>query len=376
MAWQDYWRTQIDGVEEVDGHSGRTWLAALALLLFWESGLRRKLARRVASLPTNAAGFVDHLARDRVLRFRIAVRSDVERWVRGVSRQLAGRVVATASPVIASAVPGALGPDAVRHAIKLFDDAWARGRKIVERDEARQASASRGDPGVHRGGPGRSPGPDQQGQRGPAGSAAGAVPEQPSAKRREDADFLEAVEDQALNILRHVAYDGRRVTETIVRVTGRFNRPDDALDFLLGKGDRRRTRSPTEATDEGWRTNRNNMQLSVAAHLRGVHRRRTVSEATEAGVTGFRLDVPGRHLGKVDPTGILGPELWRVREMDDWLAIQSRANAGRISSSAWDTLGLGFGDVSYLIAVPLIYRAAAEAHGEKLRRRWLSGDGK
>ncbi len=358
MAWQDYWRTQIDGVEEVDGHSERTWLAALALLLFWESGLRRKLARRVASLPTNAAGFIDHRYRDEVLRFRAHVRTAVEQWVRGTSRALTGQGPAVATAAVASGVPSAIAPDAVRDAIKIFDEAWKRGRKIVERDESRPDSR-----------------PDARVRNGGSGGRT-AAPEQPPAKRREDADFLEAVEDQTLNILRHIAFDGRRVTETLVRVTGRFNRPDDALDFLLGVGDRRRTRAPADATDEGWRTHRGNMRLSIAAHIRGVHRRRTVSEATDAGVSAFRLDVPERHLGKIDPTGILGPELWRVREMNDWLAIQSRANAGRVSSSAWDTLGLGFGDVSYLIAVPLIYRAAAEAHGEKLRRRWLDGGGK
>lgn len=385
MAWQDYWQTQIDGIEEADAESQKTWLEALALLLLLESRLRRKLARRVVALPVNEAQFIDHLARDAVLRFRIGVRQDVSRWIQEASLAITGRATLGDTPTTASQVPSALAPDAVRKAMATFQDTWDRGRKVAAKDKAKAAAKSEppGEPppgaaGATGGGSG-SKAPTGAAAAGGGGSGTpGDITEtdQPPEARREAIDLIEVTEDQLLNILRNVGFEGRRVEETLIRTTGRFNTVDDALDFLLGQGDRRRTRAPTDATDEGWRMNRNNLRLSIVSHVRGAYRRRTVSEATAAGDTAFRLDVPGRYLGKVEPNGVLGPELWRVRERNDWLEIQSTVNAGRVSSSAWDTLGLGFGDVSYLVAVPLIYRAAAEAQGEKLRQRWLDGEGK
>lgn len=122
----------------------------------------------------------------------------------------------------------------------------------------------------------------------------------------------------------------------------------------------------------GFRMDRGRMRLSVVSHIRAAQRRRTISEATAQGITHFRLDVPQKYLGRIAPDGLLGRNLWRVRTIDEWQAITSSANAKQIGSSAFDTLGMGFGDVSYLVSVPAIYIDDAIAHGEKLRKRWLT----
>lgn len=121
-----------------------------------------------------------------------------------------------------------------------------------------------------------------------------------------------------------------------------------------------------------WRMNRNNLFLSFAAHIRAVQRRRIVSEATAAGIVHFRMEVPRDMLGKVAPDGVMGRYLWRVLTLEQWRTIETRENSGRVASSAWDSLGLGFGDVSYLVPVPEIYYKEAVEEGRALRRRWLS----
>src|SRR5262249_22541115 len=106
--------------------------------------------------------------------------------------------------------------------------------------------------------------------------------------------------------------------------------------------------------------------------IRAAQRRRTISEALEAGITHFRLEIPKRHLGQIAPDGILGPHLWKVRTIDEWKAIEAQTNADRIASSAVDTLRVGFGAFSYVSAVPDEMVDEAAADGERLRRRWLS----
>lgn len=382
MAWADYWRSQIDGIEEVEEHSERSWLSALALILLLESRLRRKLAHRAALLPVDErSGRLDFGRRDLIRRFRSASGRDVRLWIRQASLAIAGRrSVPLDDPTsVARLSPAAA---AVRGAMDTFSTQWARGMRIVARDEDRQKSVGeKGTSGIQKE-PGRAVLPSRDAGAGgqavpPRGENAPddtppTLPPQPRARDREAIDFEEIARDQLFNLLRAFSDEGLRVEETLIRTTGRFNRKGDSLDFLLGAhGDRRRSRAPVEGGENGWHLDRNRLKLSFASHVRASHRRRTVSEGSASGIAAFRLDVPASRLGHVDPSGQLGPHLWRVRTLDEWTDVQARANAGRIRSSSWDTLGFGFGDMSYIVAVPAIYLGAAKASGEDLRRKWL-----
>lgn len=380
MAWADYWRSQIDGIEDVERHADHSWAAVLALILLLESGLRRSLARRAAALPANRAGLIDFstpAARRAVRRFRAGAGHDIRRWIRQASVGVAGRAVAPlAGPVAVARESVAAG--AVRRSMAIFGDQWARGQRIVAKDEARaaeQSQTSAGGAGVQMDTTRSAVPPAGENGASDASDPGGRetlLPPQPRARDREAIDFEELARDQLFNLLRAFADEGLRLEETIGRVSGRFSRPGDVLDHLLGSGgDRRRTRAPAAGGEEGWHLDRNRLRLSFAAHVRGAHRRRTVSEGSAAGHHAFRLDVPASRLGHVAPDGQLGPHLWRVRTLGEWTEVQASANAGRIRSSSWDTLGLGFGDVSYIVAVPAIYLAAARASGEDLRRKWL-----
>ena len=103
-----------------------------------------------------------------------------------------------------------------------------------------------------------------------------------------------------------------------------------------------------------------------------MHRRTTVTLARAYGIESFMMEPATKHRGKISPTGLCGQQLWRVRTWDEWLDVANRANTGRIASSAFDSLGLGYGDCTYLVPVPNIYRADAIAYGKKMRARWLS----
>ena len=167
--------------------------------------------------------------------------------------------------------------------------------------------------------------------------------------------------DALVNIARNAGYEARRVTETVVRLTGRMNRREDIQAYMDGEG----------KGGEPWRMNRNNMRLSTTAHLRGLHRRRSIAEGIKADVPYFRLDVPKSRLESLTTHGIVSKQLWRVRTLPEWQEIHLKINAGQVSASGFDTLGLRFNDFSYVVPVPPIYYPQAVASGRKLRSRWL-----
>ncbi len=162
--------------------------------------------------------------------------------------------------------------------------------------------------------------------------------------------------DALANIGRNLRYDLERLYETTIRMTGPRQRPEALRDYLNGQ-------TP-------WGLNDNNMRLSTSAHVRGIHRRRTVTEATAAGITHFRLDLPRQRLGDIGQGSTLAPHLWTVRPLSQWHDIGDRLNRGRKSASSFDTLGFFHNDPSYVVPVPAVFIPEAEAHGKRLREKW------
>lgn len=152
-------------------------------------------------------------------------------------------------------------------------------------------------------------------------------------------------------------------------------RASDVLAYLVGESEDSRRSRPSLAKETGWRMNANTMRLSVVAHVRAMHRRAMVTQARADGVRHFMLEVPKRRRGKIAPDGVCGRNLWRVRTWDEWLEVQRRANSGRIASSGFDTLGLGYGDCTYLVPVPAAYLVEARAYGQRMRAQWMAGNG-
>lgn len=196
---------------------------------------------------------------------------------------------------------------------------------------------------------------------------------QPGSRADREAEDLEEIGlDAVINIGRNLGYDLRRITETAVRLTGRFNRASDVVDYLNGTPDGRVTRASPQGGKE-WRFNQNAMRLSTTAHIRALHRRRTVSEAQAEGIQHFRLDVPRSRLATLGTGGLLAAHLWQVRTLDEWHRIYAATNRRRVGASTFDTLGLHYGDFSYVTPVPAVFLRDAERQGRRLRKRWLAG---
>lgn len=185
--------------------------------------------------------------------------------------------------------------------------------------------------------------------------------------------------EAAMNPRRNIRYEADRLTESTIGLTSKNAKRGsarDVVEYLVGvQGDARKTRAANSRRG-GWRLNENNMRLSVVAHIRAMHRRAMVTLARAHGITHFMMSIPARRRGRIAPTGACGQQLWRVRTWDEWLAVQTRANAGRIASSAFDSLGLGYGDCTYLVPVPAVYLDQARAYGERMRDKWMATDTK
>lgn len=145
----------------------------------------------------------------------------------------------------------------------------------------------------------------------------------------------------------------------------------DLIAYLVGPSEDRRRSRPSDRRDGGWRVNANNMRLSVTAHVRAMHRRAMVTSALADGVRHFMLDVPKRRRGHIAPDGVCGRNLWRVRTWEEWLDVQAKANSGRIASSGFDTLGLGYGDCTYLVPIPRVYIEDAKRYGLEMRAKHM-----
>lgn len=347
MPWQEYWRDQVDAIDKTERETESAWKEALVGLLIWERWLRRRTVRAAFDLPVVRGGWLDTSDRAAFRRFRSNVRRDSEFANRGLRRRLG----------LGS------GRDEVRRITQSRSLPLGPIRNHLDRVGRRVplAIALRGDRG-------RGVGIRVPGVAGdiyvPNDLTPGELQqiEQDIANLPDSGGFLEdrweLGYDSMLNIARNLGYDLRRVTESVVRLTGRMNRREDIQAFMDG-GPRGRS----------WQFNRNNMRLSVTSHMRGMHRRRSIASGIDAGVTHYRLDIPKSRRGDVGQGGHLSRQLWRVRTLGEWQTVHRGLNAGRISASGFDTLGMHHGDFSYVVPVPQLYFADAIRHGNKLRAR-------
>lgn len=181
-------------------------------------------------------------------------------------------------------------------------------------------------------------------------------------RARAVSDLLDVGQDAVLNIARHLDFELERVMEAAIRVSGPLGRLESFTSWLDG--------SPTNLSSQPWQMNRNNLRLSTVAHLRAIHRRRTISEGIASGVAHYRLDVPTARLGQVSAGGTLAPHLWQVRTLKEWADITDTINARRSTPTSFDTLGLVHNDPSYVIAVPSVFLRDAIESGRRLRSRY------
>lgn len=363
MAWRDYWQEAIDEIDETEARTERTWLKALAVILAWELFLRRRTVRRALQMPVVDGGWIDWTDRLALFRFRAAVRRDTQAMIAGLGRDLGGpRNPLTTPPTPGSRPPRqGITPEALTDTVESFRESWARMQALFIAAEAEAAREI----------PGEVQGPPLPRQITPEALQAieDALPAQEGRRAREVADELDVALDSLINIARNVGYDLDRVTETIVRLSGRFNRPGDIADFLDGnpEGLGARGRVSRPLLGQPWQLNRNNLRLSTTAHIRAMHRRRTISEATAAGITHFRLDVPTSRLEMLTPGSLTGLHAWEIRTLEEWSDIAAEMNRGRIGASGFDTLGLGFGDMTYVVPVPAVFFIEAQRQAERFR---------
>lgn len=370
IAWQDYWQTAVEEIDETEDRVDRTWQKVLAALLLWELWLRRRTVRRAFELPTVDGGWIDTGRRELLRRFRAQVRRDAGTAASALQRELGGGFDPLGFSPGTRPPRNGITPQAIGETIEGVRINWEaldEMRRRVEEELAKPLPATM-TPQF----PPVPPGPEPREAITPERlreieQALEDQPGQPDRRRaRELEDELEIGQDALINIARNLGYEFDRVTETIVRLSGRFSRPSDIADYLDGTPAGTRTRA---STGQPWQVNRNNLRLSSTAHIRAAHRRRMISEATAAGVTHFRLDVPTRRLDLLTPSSVIGEEVWQIRTLQDWQDVASRLNRGRIAASGFDTLGLGYGDFTYVVPVPKVFLAEAEAQSRKWRRR-------
>jgi len=354
MSWTTYWQGQAKAIDETEEQTESAWKEALVVLLLWERWMRRRTVRAAMGLPIVRGGWIDTADRTAIRVYRANVRRDAERMAREVRFGLGagGGGGGDMRPIgkTRRLPPGPL--------IDNLDDVIDRVPPVkipqVDIDGGEKVTV----PGVD-GGRGRTiivprdmtPQDLEEIER-----EINRLPEAGG----ELEDRWELGYDALVNIARNAGYEARRVTETVVRLTGRMNRREDIQAYMDGgKG------------GEPWRMNRNNMRLSTTAHIRGLHRRRAIAQGIKSGVTHYRLDVPRSRLKHLSPHGRVSQQLWRVRTLPEWQHIHRGLNAGRVAASGFDTLGLRFGDFSYVVPVPAVYMGQAVASGRRLRGRWL-----
>lgn len=395
MTWNRYYQETRDGIEENDRETERTWEAALLLLLLLESRTRRATVRLAGRLPL-IRGLVDTKARDDIRRFRSGVRGIVADAIADLEVGLIGK---TAPGLPDFSKPGTvrgIQGNAIRNVARRFSERWDRLRGILKRDMEDWEPPAPGTPGSEAPGPDPGKAPDS---REPMDwlhpdhlELLEELDPEGGQDQRELDDQEEILSDAPVEVVRNGRWEWERFQETVAGRLATSSR-DEILDYVNGTDDARQTRSKvtgnlapgspmhrrTRGGDlrehnpptGGWRANRGWMKLSIASHVRAMHRRRAVTEALADGIVHFRLDIPSRRLGKIDPQGQLGPHLWRVRDYEAWLEVQKAANSGRIASSSFPGLGFGFGDLSYIVPVPAIHLDAAVRQGAGFRKRWL-----
>lgn len=362
MSWNRYLDTALDGIDETEARSDRTWLLVLGAVVAWELWLRRRTVDRALRMPVVDGGWFDLRERKALRALRAGVAADVQTMQAALQREIGGgRDPFRPVPGGGTPRPG-LSTSAISDTVEAFTPRWDRLQEIAD---AFQREFQRPLPPR----PSRAPTPPP-----PPGLTPEQVKEieQELAKRakrpggldaRELDDEFDVGQDALINIARNLGYDLQRVTETVFgRLTGPFSRPSAMVAFMNGSRD-----------GQPWQLNRNHLRLSTTAHIRAAHRRRTVSEATAAGITHFRLDVPKSRLGAFAPEGITAKHVWQVRPLSKWQDLADRMNRQRIGASSFDTLGLGFGDVTYIVPVPAVFLPEAVDQGHRWRRRRIVG---
>ena len=352
MSWDTYWQGQAKAIDETEKQTRTAWKEALAVMLLWERWMRRRTVRGAMNLPIIRGGWIDTSKRAEITRYRAAVRRDAERMAREVRLGLgAGGDDMRPIGKTRRLPPGPL--------IDNLDDVIHRVPPViipqVDIDGGEKVTV----PGVD-GGRGRTVVVPRDMTPEDLEEIEREINRLPEAGGELE-DRWELGYDALVNIARNAGYEARRVTETVVRLTGRMNRREDIQAYMDGGG----------KGGERWRMNRNNMRLSTTAHIRGLHRRRAIAQGIKSGVRHYRLDVPKSRLGKFATKGRVADQLWRVRTLPEWQRIHRSMNAGRVAASGFDTLGLRFGDYSYVVPVPAVYMGQAVASGRKLRGRWL-----
>lgn len=372
MPWRDYADAQLRGIEETDRLVEQTWVQAAGLLLLYEAAFRRRLRRRLVVLPVTADEHFDVQDRRPLARFRRDARQFSRLFVRETSMALVGRVPSLSGvPEIDPSIPGqGVAAEGLRRSLEAADRAYQRARRLLARDRARARAAAATRPGENPPPLDDLLPPEEPPPQPPAGPGA-APPEDapdltslPAAEAR-DADAADAVTDLLMNVWGNLGNEARRFTEQMLGLVTRFGKRPMALAHLDGE------RPDGPPGSEGWYANRNHLRKSVVEHMRAMHRRRTIAQATADGVTHFRLDVPARRVDGVAPEGALGRQLWRVRTLSEWESVQAAENASRNASSDFAGLGFGYGDLSYVVAVPREYLAAATQQGAAWRAQHL-----
>ncbi len=313
MDWDEYydeWQASIDGA---DDRSSRYWALLLLLLMSGERTVRNKMRDAALAIRIRRGGFFADPAATR--KFRTAAYTAAGEFGAWVNKTL-GSIPRNADP--RASLPAITGRNGAFAESMLRDEAHAM---VVHLNKLRMAH----------------------------GQPLLATPD--LADEYEDTLF-----DMLLNISRNSAYERDRVVESAVRLSGPGSRRDTLLSWLLGNA----------KGGEEWHVNRNNMQLSTAEHTRAFHRRAAIAEGDRLGVQHYRMDVPTG--AKFSPKGVMAEHVWRVRTKDEWADIVAKANAQRVAASSFDSFGLGFGDISYLIPVALVLLDDAREHGEEKRR--------
>jgi len=375
MSWKDYADAQLRGIEETDRLSEDLWGRALAAIIVAEVLLRDRVRRRLLVIPLTADGHFDTRAdRRSVVRFRQEVAAATRDFRVHLSRAITGRApTPSLVPSVATEIPATgIASRAMQDAIERADRAYRRSRRILAQDRARAAQRAAQRPGEPPPPlddflpPGDDLPPPPEPPSRPADAApppAVAMPRDEDRARDEDA--ADAVTDLLMNVWGNAGNEARRFAEQMLGLVTRFGKRSRALDHL----DAERPDGPPGS--KGWRANRNILRRSVVEHIRAMHRRRTITNAVRDGIAHFRLDVPANRFGKVAPDGALGRQLWRVRTLSDWEAVQARENNTRNASSDFAGLGFGFGDMSYVVPVPPEYLREAAQQGRAWRERHM-----
>lgn len=370
MSWNTYWTEAIRGVDDAEARVDRTWrrsAAEIAAVVWW---LRRRVTERSVRLPIVDGGWLDMSDRRALSRFRLDVAADVEKARRDLSLALSGGQRHMVGAVSGTLRGIGITPEAVIEGAVAFRPNWERLEAIRARFEREVERALDGRDRIARPGPFSPPPPTEPPKPKPVipdgippaklaeieRELARAAKDKRSKTAREAADQLEIGVDALANIARNLRFDLERLYETTVRMTGPRSRPEAMRDYLGGQ--------------KPWSLNENNMRLSTSAHVRGIHRRRTVTEGTASGITHYRLDLPRQRVGDIGPGSQLSPYLWTVRPLSEWNDIADSFNRSRKSASSFDTLGFFHNDPSYVVPVPPVFLLDAEKHGAKLRKKW------